>query len=312
MFFSLSLIFALLLDKIFGEAQRFHPLVGFGNLAHAIEKRLNHGSNKTLKGCLALSVLIVPITLIAAMLEQLTFSEPIAHLAFAAFVLYTAIGWQSLAEHARAITQPLSKGELSNARQALARIVSRDTESLSPNDISKATSESVLENGADAIFSAIFWFIVGGVPGLVLYRLSNTLDAMWGYKNERFLSFGWAAARLDDVLNYLPARLCALSYALCGKTLLALRCWRTQGKQWKSPNAGHVMAAGAGAIDTKLGGSASYGNNLEQRPELGPSQGNEASVSSVDNALALVNKSLLLWLLCLLMIEGSLLLCRIY
>lgn len=312
MFFSLSLIFALLLDKIFGEAQHFHPLVGFGKLANGIEKRMNQGASQKLKGCLALVILIVPITLLAAILETLTLSEPIAHLALAAFILYTAIGWQSLGAHARAITRPLSKGELGKARKALALIVSRDTQSLSPNEIAKATSESVLENGADAIFSAIFWFIVGGIPGVVLYRLSNTLDAMWGYKNDRFLSFGWGAARLDDVLNYLPARLCAFSYALCGKTALALHCWRTQGKHWKSPNAGPVMAAGAGAINTKLGGSASYGNTLDPRLDLGPVDGNEADSSSVHNALSLVNSSLLLWTLCLFAIEASLFLYRFY
>jgi adenosylcobinamide-phosphate synthase len=129
---------------------------------------------------------------------------------------------------------------------------------------------------------------------VVLYRLSNTLDAMWGYRNARYNEFGWAAARLDDVLNYLPARLTALSYTLLGNTRSAWSCWRRQAPCWDSPNAGPVMAAGAGALQVKLGGEAIYDGKLEQRPDLGC--GKAAVPADISRAVALVQRTLYLWL----------------
>ncbi len=192
------------------------------------------------------------------------------------------------------VAQALRLGDLDEARRRVGYLVSRRTSELDACGVARAGTESVLENGADAVFASLFWFAVLGAPGVLLHRLSNTLDAMWGYRNERFERFGWAAAKIDDVLNYVPARLVALTYALLGRTATALRCWRSQAPQWDSPNAGPVMAAGAGALQVQLGGSAIYHGVEEQRPQLG--EGAPAQARDIERALNLVYLGVLLWL----------------
>ena len=221
---ALSLLIALLLDYFLKEPKRFHPLVGFGNLAIAIEKRLNQGTaaknRQKRSGIIAWLLAVIPLTCVALIIDLLLSDSTVLSAVVGGVVLYLAIGWQSLLSHALAIAKPLKQGDLDSARTAVGMIVSRDTSELDEKAVASAATESVLENGADAIFAAIFWFCLLGIPGVVLYRLSNTLDAMWGYKNERFLHFGWCAARIDDLLNFIPARLTALSYALVGETKL--------------------------------------------------------------------------------------------
>lgn len=302
----LAVLLALLLDRLLGEPRRYHPLVGFGNMANRLEAALNRGGLLRLKGLLAVTAAILPALWLSVLLQDYLQGFALLGSLVAAVLLYIAIGWQSLLQHARRISQPLQRGDIASARAALSQIVSRDTAGLHEQDIAKAATESVLENGADAIFSAIFWFCLLGMPGVVLYRLSNTLDAMWGYKNSRFLHFGWAAARLDDLLNFIPARLTALSYALVGATKVSLRCWRGQGFSWKSPNAGPVMAAGAGALQVSLGGAAQYHGQRQFRPTLGldAEQTELLSATTIERACALVNRALLLWLAVLLVWAG--------
>lgn len=286
---------ALLLDRLLGEPQRFHPLSGFGSLAKRVEDivyggaQLSHAS-RHLRGIFAVALLLFPFAALAAWLQQLVVFGSL----FAILVLYFAIAPRSLGEHAGRVADAFVAGDLPAAQQAVGMMVSRDTRQLDEEGVARATVESVLENGNDAIFAALFWFVVAGAPGVLLYRLSNTLDAMWGYRNARYNAFGWAAARLDDVLNFIPARLTALSYALLGHTRSALSCWRQQAPQWDSPNAGPVMAAGAGALQVRLGGAAIYHGVPEQRPALGC--GGAAGAADIARALQLVRHTLYLWL----------------
>ncbi len=287
---------AVLLDYHWGEPRRWHPLVGFGGLARQVEafgygpSELSAEARRT-RGVGAVILLLVPFTLAAWLLAAI----PLLGLAVALGLLYLAIGARSLAEHAEAVAKALQAGDLPLAREKVAMIVSRDTADLDEEQISRATVESVLENGCDAIFGALCWFVLAGAAGAVLYRLANTLDAMWGYRTPRHRDFGWAAARLDDVLNWLPARLTALSYVAVGtKPALAWRCWQEQAPGWKSPNAGPVMAAGAGALGLALGGPACYHGQWQPRPALG--EGLAPRAEDISRAVALVRRAIWLWL----------------
>lgn len=290
----LAALVGVALDRLLGEARRWHPLVGFGALAHAVERVLNQGNRKAhwqrAHGALAWALVVLPWVALAFWGRRADWFGWAADV----ILLYLALGGRSLAEHAGRVAADLAKGDLLSARQHVGWIVSRDTSTLDESGVAKACVESTLENGNDAVFGALFWFMLLGGAGAVLYRLANTLDAMWGYKNGRFLHFGWAAARLDDVLNYVPARLTALCYALFGQTSLALACWRQQAPLWESPNAGPVMASGAGSLGLALGGAAIYHGKDEARPLLG--EGRPARGGDIPRALGLVRHSLALWL----------------
>ena len=287
---------AVLLDALLGEPIRWHPLVGFGRWARYFERRLNTNTSRT-----PLAQRLLGVTAVAAaagpwvLLTAVTAALPVLHYWVGVAALYFALGHQSLRQHAQRVHRALEAGDLDEARVQVSYMVSRDTAKMDAREVAAAAVESVLENGNDAVFGALFWFVVAGAPGVLLFRLSNTLDAMWGYRTPRYLYFGWAAARFDDVLNFVPARLTALTYALIGSTRSALHCWRVQAPQWESPNAGPVMAAGAGALGLGLGGGAYYHGEWEERPPLG--LGVPPDAGSIRAALRLVRSGVVLWLL---------------
>lgn len=288
---------ALILDRCLGEPARWHPLVGFGRLATALERRFNRAPGQGIgRGLLAVLLLVVPVTVLA---WWLTVNLPLPYvLALEVIVLWLALSLRGLAEHGQAVAEALHQDDLPLARQQVGRIVSRETRDLDAQGVAAAASESMLENGADAVFATLFWFLVAGLPGVILHRMINTLDAMWGYRTARFLTFGRVAARTDDVMNFLPARLTALTYLVLGQTRLGWHCWRSQAPSWDSPNAGPVMAAGAGALGVSLGGPAPYATGLKQRPVLG--RGPAPTAATIEAAIALVQKGAWLWIALLL------------
>lgn len=290
-----SLLAALLvagvgLDLVLGEPRRWHPLVGFGHIAARIEACLN--GRRFHQGLWAWVLAVLPWVGLALLILPLLPSAWV--LVLHALLLWFALGLRSLRDHVLPIAAALAGGDLAQARALTARIVSRDTGCAGESDLAKAAAESTLENGNDAVFGTLFWFAVAGGPGALLFRLANTLDAMWGYRSERFDAFGRAAARIDDALNWIPARLTALTYALLGNTRLALRCWREQAPGWSSPNAGPVMAAGAGALGIALGGAARYHGEVEQRPLLG--SGGQVRAADIGRAWQLVLHGVFAWL----------------
>ena len=212
------------------------------------------------------------------------FLHAAARLAAAPLLLCFALGGRALEDTVSALPTILPPATFGAAREHVGWMVSRDTSALDETGVAKAAVESLLENGNDAVFGALFWFFLLGGPGALLFRLANTLDAMWATATNAS-SASAPPRNLDDVLNYFPANLTALTYALFGKTSRALACWRKQAPQWDSPNAGPVMAAGAGALQVSLGGAAIYHGQLEVRPTLG--EGRAPQPLDIARALAL-------------------------
>jgi adenosylcobinamide-phosphate synthase len=292
----LLMVAGIALDWLLGEARSWHPLVGFGKVANTIERRCNRGRLRRAKGMLAwMLAVVLPVLIACLLLVQAT--NMLLAASLHVLLLYFCLGLRSLREHVLPIGQALAQNDVPRARLLTARIVSRDTGEANASELAKAAIESTLENGNDAVFGTLFWFLIAGGPGALLFRLANTLDAMWGYRSQRFLAFGWFAARIDDGLNWIPARLTALSYTLLGDVRRACHCWCTQTQAWPSPNAGPVMSAGAGALGLALGGSAQYDGVVEQRPPLGV--GRAAAADDIARAWRMVGNAVALWIVVL-------------
>ncbi|WP_050811519.1 adenosylcobinamide-phosphate synthase CbiB [Vibrio nigripulchritudo] len=289
-----SICLALLLDAWLGEPKKLHPLIGFGNAANWVEHKLNQNGASRASGLLAWHIMVLPLVLvIGALSVWLASVSGYALFALNVVTLYVCVGQKSLIQHADWIFQPLKHGDTEGAREKVGWIVSRETSEMTEYQITSATVESVLENGNDAVFGALFWFAILGAPGAVLFRAANTLDAMWGYKNPRYKEFGFVAARLDDAMGYIPARLTALSYALLGNTSIALRCWKQQASACSSPNGGPVMTAGAGALNITIGGPAVYHGKLQDKIFMG--EGDKATAEDIPRACKLIVRTSVLW-----------------
>lgn len=287
-----SLLPALWLDHLIGEPKRYHPLVALGRWIGWIEALCYPKRHKARRwqGILALILVLLPVLPCCWLMAKLPwFIQSMLGIG----ILYLTVGNRSLAEHGGYVLSALEQDDLDEARQKVGWIVSRKTAHLDKGQVIRATIESILENGNDAVFGALFWYLIAGIPGAVIYRMANTLDARWGYKSSRYLDFGWAAAKLDDVLNFFPARLCALTYALQGHTKNALHCWQTQAHLCASPNGGPVMSAGAGALGVRLGGPAEYDGYQCDKPLLGMDQ--EVEPADIRRAIHLVQHGAWAW-----------------
>jgi adenosylcobinamide-phosphate synthase len=255
---------AVALDALLGDPARWHPVAGFGTVAAAVERALYRPSRAA--GVVHVLVLVVGPTAVARRAGG------------GALVLavcgWAALGGRSLRRTAARMADLVDAGEVDAARVLARSLVARRTDALDGPELTRAALESLAENTADAEAGTLFWGAVAGAPGAVAHRAANTLDAMVGYKDERYAEFGWAAARLDDAVNWAPARLAALLTALCsplvgGSPAAAWAAVRRDGRKHPSPNAGRLEAAFAGALGVRLGGPLAYAGVEERRPALG-------------------------------------------
>jgi adenosylcobinamide-phosphate synthase len=265
---ALGLILGFAADRLFGDPRRFHPVAGFGQTAARVEQRWYADSRPA--GTAYAGVLVGSAVAAGVAAERLTKDRPVARTLVTAAATWAVLGGRSLEREAEVMGRLLEDKDLPAARDRLSHLCSRDAADLDADELARATLESVAENTSDATVAPLVWGGLLGVPGLLGYRAANTLDAMVGYKSPKYGNFGWAAARLDDVVNLVPARVCALLTGLTsGRPTATWRIWQRDAPKHPSPNAGPVEAAFAGALDVRLGGTNTYGDEVEDRGTLG-------------------------------------------
>ncbi|MFE7132923.1 cobalamin biosynthesis protein [Streptomyces sp. NPDC057638] len=283
--FAYGALAGLTADLLLADPRRGHPVAGFGRAAGAVERVLWHDHRGW--GALHTAVCAGGATTAAALLARAAARHPAASVALTAAATWAVVGGTSLGREARAIGAALTDGDLARARARLPHLCGRDPHSLDERQIARAVVESVAENTSDAVVGALVWGAVAGVPGLVGFRAVNTLDAMVGHRSPRLRRFGWASARLDDVVGWPGARLTAALAVVCGAAPAdAVRVWRADAHRHPSPNAGPVEAAFAGALGVRLGGTLAYGGRVEHRPVL-HAGGRPVTTADIDRAARL-------------------------
>lgn len=256
---------ALAIDAVFGEPEWLwsrisHPVVIAGKLVETLDERLNRGGARRATGILAVVILVVVGGIAGRVIEWLPLGDLWAALATAVLLAH-----RSLTQHVEAVVHGLMNG-LGDGRSAVGRIVGRDPATLDEEGVARAAIESGAENFADGVVGPAFWFLVGGLPGILIYKLVNTADSMIGHRNEKYEDFGWASARLDDVLNYVPARLTALLFSIADLSISGLKtAWR-DAKGHRSINAGWPEAAMAALVDVRLAGPRTYHGQVVDDP----------------------------------------------
>ena len=284
----LPLLVGWVLDLIFGDPARLpHPIVWFGKSIAFFEHRLNKGSHRKLKGALVAIGLIVSVFVITYLIRHYLNLLPSITgrgwvLVFDSIFVFFCLAGTTLIREVREVFLAVDRS-LEEGRKQVARIVGRDTSELSAQEIRTAALETLAENLSDGVIAPLFWFAILGVPGMLTYKMINTLDSMIGYKTERYRDFGCWAAHIDDVANYIPARLTALLMAIASPRKGLLRfIWRN-GRRHASPNSGYPEAALAGILNCRFGGPHYYFGQLFPKPYIGE---NEREFTTADMKLA--------------------------
>lgn len=265
----IALVIGWVLDLILGDPEKLpHPVVGFGKIISYFEKTLNNGDNRKLKGGITAGILILAtFVLVYAILFFLS-PFPLVKMAVTAIGAFYCLAGTTLIREVRDVFAACDRS-LEEGRRQVARIVGRDTANLTDKEVKTAALETLAENLSDGVIAPLFWYALLGLPGMMSYKMINTLDSMIGYKNERYGQFGWAAAHIDDIANVIPARLTALLMIIgAGKPGL----WKFVmkfGPQHASPNSGWPEAALAGILNCRFGGTHDYFGKTVYKPYIG-------------------------------------------
>ena len=303
----LPLLAGWLLDLLIGDPQRLpHPVVWFGKMISFGEHRLNKGRHRILKGALLSLILIVLVFLATWFMRSLltTYISPLASYILDAIIIFYCLAGTTLIREVRAVFLALERS-LDEGRKQVARIVGRDTSELSAQEVRTAALETLAENLSDGVIAPLFWLALLGTPGMLAYKMINTLDSMIGYKTERYKDFGCWAAHIDDVANYIPARLTALLMVVAsGRPRLLRFVWKN-GRKHASPNSGYPEAALAGILDCRFGGPHSYFGQIFDKPYIGD---HERPLTTADMKKAVrVNRTAEVMMVCLVILVRSIL-----
>ncbi len=269
----LAIVLAVMIDFFIGDPRWLpHPVRGMGAFIAYFDRRFNHGCYRRLKGIMTVAIVCLTVHAISFFLLYVSYRIATGFGIFIeALLIFTAIATKSLKDAAWSVLVPLEQGDMEKARKELSMIVGRDTERLDEREIVRACVETVAENTSDVITAPLFYALLGGGPLALVYRAVNTCDSMLGYKNDEYRDFGWASARLDDVFNYIPARLTAIVMVIVNTTTIR-HCFKVlmrDARKHPSPNSGWGEAAMAALLGVQLGGTNTYKGVVSHRPNIG-------------------------------------------
>ena len=305
---AISLLIGWMLDLLIGDPIRLpHPIVWFGKMIAFLEHQLNKGTHRKLKGALTALSLVGVVFLVTWGIRYLLSPYPsYLTIVFDAIIIFYCLAGTTLIREVLAVFRALERS-LDEGRQQVARIVGRDTTKLSAQEVRTAALETLAENLSDGVIAPLFWFALLGTPGMLAYKMVNTLDSMIGYQTARYRDFGCWAAHMDDIANYLPARLTAflmiLSQRNCFSPLLYRFVWRN-GREHASPNSGYPEAALAGILNCRFGGPHTYFGQRFDKPYIGD---NDRQLNIYDMKKAIrVNRMAELWMVIIVLLRSIL------
>ena len=305
---ALSMLIALVIDWAIGWPDAVyrrigHPVTWIGRLITALEHRLNRPGPLRRAAGIATTVAVVGVVAGLATAIARTLPDGLTGAIIAGILAWPLVAARAMFTHVEAVRLPLAASDLAHARTEVAKIVGRDPEMLDAPGVARASIESLAENTSDGIIAPLFWGALFGLPGIAGYKAINTLDSMIGHKTERYQTFGWAAARLDDLVNLIPARLTGLMFALASRSSLALTIMRRDARQHRSPNAGWPEAAMAGALNIRLSGPRGYGGAWSVEPWVNDGAP-DPTADDVARAQTLYRKTLVLGALLLALVAA--------